>query len=90
MGVGAAEAAAGGEEGLRVAAEEGVQSAGDWGEGRVRGAWKKRDAVDGQVVGQNRYEASADGFRRLRRCGGHGSPSSVRSAGWDEWGEITA
>lgn len=84
VGVGAAEAAPGGQEGLRVEAEEGVQSAGDEGEGWVRGAREERDALDGQVVGQNGDEGSADGLRRLGRrggCGGHGSPSSLGMRG---------
>lgn len=50
VGLGEAESAARGEEGLRVAAEEVVQGAGDEGEGWVQGARQKRDAVDGQVV----------------------------------------
>jgi hypothetical protein len=54
VGVGAEEAAPDGEEWLRVAAQEGVQGAGDEREGRVRGARKEREAVEGQVVGQNR------------------------------------
>lgn len=69
VGIGEVEAASDGEEGLRVAAQEGVESAGDEGDGGVRGARQKRDAVDGQVVGQSRDEASADDFRRLRRRG---------------------
>ena len=84
VGVGAAEAAPGGEEGLRVEAEERVQRAGDEGEGWVRGAREERDALDGQVVGQDGDEGSADGLRRLRRRGGgggHGSPSSLGMGG---------
>jgi hypothetical protein len=83
--VGAAEAAPGGEEGLRVAAEEVVQRAGDEGEGRVRGAREEREAVEGQVVRQDGDEASADVFRRISRrrggCSGHGSPSSLVPVG---------
>jgi hypothetical protein len=64
VGVGEAEVAASGEEGLRVAAQEGVEGAGDEGEGRVEGARQQGDAVHGQVVGERRDEAPADQFRR--------------------------
>ena len=72
VGLGAAEGAARGEEGLRVAAHEGVERAGDEGQGWVRGARQERDAVDGQVVWKRRDEAPADLRRRLRRRGGLG------------------
>jgi hypothetical protein len=72
VGFGAAEGAARGEERLRVAAQEGVESAGDEGQGWVRGARQERDAVDGQVVWKRRDEAPADLRRRWRRRGGLG------------------
>lgn len=84
VGVGEAEAAARGQEGTRVAAQQGVEGAGDEREGGVRGARQQGDAVDGQVVGESRDEAPADELRRLRRrggCGGgHGSHSKVVGA----------
>jgi hypothetical protein len=85
VGVGETEDAACGEEGLRVAAKEGVERSGDEGKGWVRGAGQERYAVDGQVVGERRDEAAADQFRRLRwewggELGGHGSPSAATSA----------
>jgi hypothetical protein len=75
VGVAEAEVAARGEEGLRVAVQEGVEGAGDEGEGRVHGARQQSDAVHGQVVGERRDEAPADQFRRCWRgdgFGGHG------------------
>jgi len=72
---GDAEGAARGEEWLRVGWREGVERAGDEGQGWVRGARQERDAVDGQVVWKRRDEAPADLRRRLRRrgwIGGHG------------------
>ena len=72
VGFGAAECAARGEEGLRVAAQEGVERAGDEGQGWVRSAREERDAVNGQVVWKRRDEAPADLRRRLRRRGGLG------------------
>jgi len=80
VGVGETEGAAGGEEGLWVAAQKGVESLGDEGEGWVRSARQERYAVYGQVVGERRDEVAADQFRRLRwggGFGGHGSPSAV-------------
>lgn len=89
VGIGETEGAACREEGLRMAAKEGVERSGDEGKGWVRGAGQERYAVDSQVVGERRDEAAADQFRRLRwggEFGVHGSAVGGDSAVGEEEG----